>query len=363
MIFILNKLLFKNRLAVLFLFAVFAFASCKTNSSAIDPSIEKNLPEKYQELDSSKTLQTIAFGSCNRQDLAQPLWKDILEHEPNLWIWLGDIIYGDSEDADFMKKQYSLQTKVEGYQKLIESTPIIGIWDDHDYGVNDGGKEFAAKKQNEGLLLDFLGVPQNAEVRSREGAYQSYTLGKKGQQVKIILLDSRYFRDKTNKLKMGGYKPNLEGTILGEAQWAWLEKELQNSTAQIHLIANGIQVIPEEHRFEKWANFPNERQRLFDLIKKSQAKGVILLSGDRHIGEVSKLDIEGMDYPLYEFTSSGLTHAYTRFTGEKNRHRVGEVASELNFGVLQIDWGKSIEVKALMRGLNGKEFNTFTWQY
>lgn len=359
------KLLITNLqpLITLLLFFTIFFPSCKTKTPTLDTSMEKSSSAKPQQPNPSKNLQTIVFGSCNRQDLEQPLWKEILKHEPDLWIWLGDIIYGDSESKDYMEEQYNLQLKVEDYQKLLQTTPIVGIWDDHDYGVNDGGKEFAAKKQNEGLLLDFLGVPQNTDVRKREGAYQSYTLGKKGKQVKVILLDSRYFRDKTNKLKMGGYNPNLEGTILGETQWTWLEKELQNSTAQIHLIANGIQVIPEEHRFEKWANFPNERQKLFDLIKKSQAKGVILLSGDRHIGEVSKLDIEGMDYPLYEFTSSGLTHAYTGFTSEKNRHRIGEVASDLNFGVLQIDWGKNIEVKALMRGLNGKEYNTFTWKY
>ncbi|MGB0932114.1 MAG: alkaline phosphatase D family protein, partial [Chitinophagales bacterium] len=353
---------FLSRSLILLFFSTILFISCKTNSPTIDTSTEKNLSAKPQQPNSSKNLQTIAFGSCNHQDSAQPLWKDIMKHEPDLWIWLGDIIYGDSQVKSYIEEQYTLQSKVKGYQKLLQTTPIVGIWDDHDYGVNDGGKEFAAKKQNEELLLDFLGIPQTADVRNREGAYQSYALGEKGKQVKVILLDSRYFRDKTNKVK-GGYNSNLEGTILGEAQWKWLEKELQNSTAQIHLIANGIQVIPEEHRFEKWANFPNERQKLFDLIKKSQAKGVILLSGDRHIGEVSKLDIEGMDYPLYEFTSSGLTHAYTRFTGEKNKHRVGEVASDLNFGVLQIDWGKTIEVKALMLGANGKEYNTFTWKY
>ncbi len=365
MIFSSKQFFSKIGLIILIFFAV-SFSFCKTNSPIVDlPTEEENVVLLPQQPNPAKTLQTIAFGSCNRQDLAQPLWNDILKHQPDLWIWLGDIIYGDSEDAVFMENQYTLQTKVKGYQELIESTPIIGVWDDHDYGLNDGGKEFSAKGQNKELLLNFLGVPLNASVRNREGAYQSYTLGEEGKQVKIILLDSRYFRDKTNKRIGGGYNPNLEGTILGETQWAWLEDELQNSTAQIHLIGNGIQVIPEEHRFEKWANFPNERQRLFDLIKNSQAKGVILLSGDRHIGEVSKLDIEGMNYPLYEFTSSGLTHSYTSFTSEENRHRIGKVASELNFGVLQIDWrdGDSIEVKALMRGLNDKEFNTFTWKY
>ncbi|MFK7907714.1 MAG: alkaline phosphatase D family protein [Chitinophagales bacterium] len=349
---------------LLLLVTILFLSSCKTKVP--DTSISNKDAVKTQKASKkaeSKTLQTIAFGSCNNQKKPQPLWKDILAYNPDLWIWLGDNIYGDSEDAEFMKKQYDLQSKVKDYQKLVAYSPIVGIWDDHDYGSNNGGKEYAAKESNKNLMLDFLDVPADAAVRQREGAYQSYSFGEVGKEVKVILLDSRYFRDTPDFEKGRGYAPNLEGTILGMAQWEWLKNELENSTAQIHLIANGIQVIPEDHRFEKWANFPNERQQLFDLIKDTKAKGVILLSGDRHIGEFSKLDIEGMDYPLYEFTSSGLTHAYTSFTGEENRHRVGEVASELNFGVLQISWGESIEVKAMMRGLDNKEINTFTWTY
>lgn len=353
-----------SKLSILFLLTSILFlSSCKTkvpNTSTPDKSVTTVNASKKAE---TKTLQTIVFGSCNDQTKPQPLWKDILAYNPDLWIWLGDNIYGDSEDAEFMKKQYNLQSKVSDYEKLVAYSSIVGIWDDHDYGLNNGGKEYAAKESNKKLMLDFLDVPSNAPVRKREGAFQSYSFGEVGKEVKVILLDSRYFRDTPDFERGRGYEPNLEGTILGEAQWTWLENELQNSTAQIHLIANGIQVIPEDHRFEKWANFPNERQRMFDLIKDTKAKGVILLSGDRHIGEVSKLDIEGMDYPLYEFTSSGLTHAYTNFTSEENRHRVGEVASELNFGVLQINWSENIEVKAMMRGLNNKEINTFTWTY
>ncbi|MEZ4883661.1 MAG: alkaline phosphatase D family protein [Chitinophagales bacterium] len=348
------------QITFIFIFLV----SCKTNSTHADlSSVGKINMVVPKQPNPSKTVRTIAFGSCNHQYDAQPLWQSINTYHPDLWIWLGDNIYGDSANKDYMEKQYNLQLKVKRYQKLMKSTAIVGIWDDHDYGLNNGGKDFDAKNQNKELMLDFLGVPTNAAVRSREGVYQSYTLGNAGKQVKIILLDSRYFRDDPNKLLFGGYKPNLEGTILGEEQWVWLESELQNSTAQLHIIGNGIQIIPEEHNYEKWANFPNERQRLFDLIKKTQAKGVILLSGDRHIGEISKLEVEGIEYPIYEFTSSGLTHAYTNFKGEANKYRVGEVASELNFGVLQIKWGETIEVKALMRGLDNKEINTFTWNY
>ncbi len=346
-----------------FLLSVLLIVACKTKPPLTEPPIITPEWVFPQQPDPAKTLQTIAFGSCNKENEPQPLWEQIIAYQPDLWIWLGDNIYGDTSSANIIQSKYNLQSKVENYQGLLKNTPIVGTWDDHDYGENNGGKDFVAKDQNGDLLLDFLGVPIDAVVRKREGIYQSYTLGEEGKQVKVILLDSRYFRDEPNRKEGGGYHPNLEGTILGDTQWEWLENELQNSTAQIHLIANGIQVIPEEHRFEKWANFPNERQRLFDMIRDTKAKRVILLSGDRHIAEISKLDIGGMESPLYEFTSSGLTHSYSSFISEPNRHRISEVCSELNFGVLQITWGQQIEVQAMIRGMENQDFGTIQFDF
>ena len=73
------------------------------------------------------------------------------------------------------------------------------------------------------------------------------------------------------------------------------------------------------------------------LLKETQARGVIFLSGDRHISEFSMTNIEGMNYPLIDFTSSGLTHAYSGFSGEPNTFRVGEVVFSTSFGVLELD--------------------------
>jgi alkaline phosphatase D len=301
-----------------------------------------------------KPLSIVAFGSCNRQDHPQPLWADILQNQPGLWIWLGDNIYGDSEDMQVIEAKYMLQKANPGYQLLQVSTPVIGIWDDHDYGVNDGGKEYPRKKQTQQLMLDFLNEPKQSPRRKQEGAYAAYTFGPPGKEVKIILLDARYFRD---PLKKDG-KANVadpDGEILGEAQWQWLEKQLRNSTANVHLIGSGIQMIPEEHIYEKWANFPKERKRLFDLIASTKARRVILLSGDRHIAEISKYQPAGALHPVYEITASGLTHSSTSNTGEPNHHRVGKMINVLNFGVIRIDWGQPLPAIQLeVRGLGNQ---------
>ena len=196
-----------------------------------------------QNLPLSNVLTTITLGSCNKQDLDQKIWGEIDNEESDLWIWLGDNIYGDSEDMEVLKNKYLQQKYNPSYRAFREKTPIIGIWDDHDYGVNDGDKNYVKKEESQGLMLDFLDVPLNAPVRTQVGGFQSYSFGTPGKTVKVILLDARYFRDELERNATGyqRYKPNAEGDILGEAQWTWLEEELTNSGAQVHFIASGVQ--------------------------------------------------------------------------------------------------------------------------
>lgn len=276
----------------------------------------------------SKPLTTISFGSCNRQMLPQPIWNPIMAQNPELWIWLGDNVYADSTMEDILQAAYSLAKDNPGYKKLREKTSVIGIWDDHDYGLNDGGKHHPNRPGAQKALLDFLDVPKDSPRRQRKGIYNLHTYGPEGKRIRVILLDTRYFRD----------DPGPEGDVLGEAQWQWLEKELAHGKSELTVIASSIQIIPMEHRFEKWSNFPKARQRLFDLLITYKVPGVILLSGDRHIAEISRLDLPGLGYPLYEVTSSGMTHAYTGFTDETNQYRIGELYQDLNFGILKVDW-------------------------
>jgi len=340
---------------LLFLFSFFLLTATCAQEIEVDPKYAKSA----QKLDTKKVLQTIAFGSCNDHTKSQEMWKHIVKNKPQLWMWLGDNIYADTKDMHAMADKYTQQKNHLDYRRLLACCPVIGTWDDHDYGANDAGKEFPKKKESKRLMLDFLDVPKDAPVRKREGAYQSYTFGEPGKKIKVILLDARYFRDNLEKSLIKGmrYVTNTEGDILGEAQWKWLEKELTNSDAQIHLIASGIQIIPEEHGYEKWANFPKARQRFFNLIQKTNPNLPVLLTGDRHIAEISKLNLKGLNSPLYEVTASGLTHSWSTRGEEPNQHRVGKMIIEKNFAVMKINWSTKVpEVSVEIRGLGNELF-------
>lgn len=293
----------------------------------------------------------IAFGSCNKQNRPQPLWQDITKHDPDFFLFLGDNIYGDTEDMQLLKSKYKEQKSNADYIALQKQAVVLGIWDDHDYGKNDAGKEYPNKKESQQLVLDFFDVPAESPRREREGAYSSHQINWNGRKISILFLDARYHRDQLQKIDKK-YIPNTTGTILGTEQWIWLEKELSDDTIDLFIIASGIQFIPEDHAYEKWANFPNERKKLFDLIAAKRPQGVLLLSGDRHIAEISSTEWEDLPYRLIDITASGLTHTWKEASEEYNQHREGELIAKLNYGKLAITTNKEgdIIVKSNIHG-------------
>ncbi len=304
-----------------------------------------------------KPLSRIAFGSCARQDKPQPIWEAVVEARPELFLFLGDNIYADTEDMEVFWAKYQLLGAQPGYQKLKATCPILATWDDHDLGANDAGGEYPKKKESQKLFLDFFGVPDDSPRRRQEGVYHARVFGPKGQRVQVILMDTRYFRSKLKagfkpgepgEGRRGKYAPNDDPavTVLGPRQWAWLEEQLK-TPAEFRILCSSFQAVADEHGSEMWGNFPRERRRLFDLIRKTGAEGVVIISGDRHLAEISRLPPEaaGIGYPIFDVTSSSLntpsgnfTKAGTRFANEINSYRVGLTYFDTNFGFIEIDW-------------------------
>jgi alkaline phosphatase D len=289
----------------------------------------------------SQEISKIAFGSCGDQNKPQPILAIAATMSPDLFIFLGDNIYGDSEDMSTLKSKYrQLGVKAE-FKKLKETCPVIATWDDHDYGVNNGGAEYPKKVESKEVFLDFWNEPDTSERREHEGIYTSYFYGEKGKRVQVILLDTRTFRTPLTYVVPEGeikkqYLPdsNKSSTFLGEKQWKWLKKELKKE-ADIRIIASSIQFGNEHNSMESWSNFPREHEKMISLIKKTKANGVVFISGDVHWAEISKQPQEDT-YPLYDITSSGITQVTENV--KANKFRLGNPFYEKNFGMIEIDW-------------------------
>ncbi len=347
-----------KRFFILSLF--FVFLACNSSKPVLSKGeIPSSSMEKFD--------FTIAFGSGDNQRKINDLWDDIILDKPDIWIWGGDNIYCDTEDMDVLKKCYATQKSKPTYQNFINTIEIQGVWDDHDYGMNDGGKEYPKKDASQDLFLNFLDVPDNDIRRERKGTYYTKIYEIEKYTIKIILLDTRYFRtaltEDTETRKR--YKPNIygKGTMLGEAQWKWLNDELIDSEADFNVIVSSIQFFSNKHGFEAWGTtMPHEVEKMENLIITSQAKNVMILSGDRHISEVSQKEIGDKNFPLVDFTSSGLTHSYSRFSGEENPFRVSEVVFQKSYGLVKFNF-ESKKVVMEMRGDNHKLFEKFLIQY
>jgi alkaline phosphatase D len=236
--------------------------------------------------------------------------------------------------------------------------PMIGVLDDHDYGQNDCGATNPFKQYAKEIFLERFGVPAHDPRRSREGLYTSHSFGPVGQRTQVLVLDTRWFRSElipsgcdvwggencTGKERYVPYSDDESErhTILGEAQWAWLHDRLEEP-ADVRIIVSSIQVLARRHGWECWALIPSEVTRLMRLIGTTRAKGVVLLSGDRHSGGVYRLrrGHNSAPYDIVEVTSSALTHAQRREDDEPDEAgplRQGPLVRENNFGTVRLDW-------------------------
>lgn len=307
----------------------------------------------------------ILFGSCGHQDKDIAIFNAINKEQADLFIFLGDNIYGDTNDMAVLKNKYQRLGAKPGFKTLKANTPIIAMWDDHDYGQNDAGKEYPHKEASRQIMLDFWGEPKNSERRTRpDGIYTSYMYGEGEQTVHVIMPDLRFNRDALNPVSetqyktertannQGPYSPSeIKGaSMLGQTQWQWLEQELKKPAA-IKLIASSLQLLPDFTGWESWANFPEDRNRLLALIKKHKVNGVVIISGDTHWGEISRYE-QNLDYPLIEMTSSGLTEKWKDVS--PNKHRVGKFTHDVNYGDLSIDWQQTDPAISLkLKGIDG----------
>ncbi len=323
-----------------------SLTSCKTDSVL--------LCNRPQHVEPQGNISKIAFGSCSSQNKEQPILNAAAEKKNDLFVYLGDNIYGDTEDMNVLLAKYGkLSCKAE-FQNLLNSCKVIATWDDHDYGVNDGGVEYSKKEESKNIFLDFWNEPKVSERRNHQGIYTSYYYGDSVHRVQIILLDLRTFRTPLITNANDSYIPNADSaaTMLGAEQWLWLQNEFQQP-AQIRIVGSSTQFGRSLNGYETWANFPVEQEKMFQTIRNAQANGVIFISGDVHLAELSKRLVPNL-YPIYDLTSSGITQLEE--VDIPNTYRVGNVNFDYNVGALQIDWSQTDpEIFFKIYGLTGNE--------
>jgi alkaline phosphatase D len=320
-----------------------------------------------------RPLTRIAFGSCCRQTEPQPIWRAINDLQPELFVFLGDNVYGDTRDMSVLQAQYDLLAANPGFRTLRERTPILATWDDHDFGEDDAGADYPMKEESRRIFCDFWGEAAESPRRVRDGIYQAYLIGPPGRRVQFILPDLRFNRTPLQARDLAGTdyetwakelkakgrpvpgpyerNPSRDPTMLGENQWRWLEQQLA-VPADMRVLCSSLQVVADFPGWEAWVNYTRDQQRLFDTIRRHRAQGLFCISGDTHYGELSLLDVN-VPYPMWDLTSSGLTEVWP--VVPPNGLRVGPILQEANFGLIEIDWNQDAPgVSLQLRDVRGE---------
>ena len=313
--------------------------------------------------DTTRLPQRIAFGSCAEGAVPQPIWEAVLAADPDLFIFLGDNIYGDTRDPAVLSAKYAQFAAQPGFRRLCDRVPVLATWDYHDYGEDDAGAEYPMKEVSQRIFCDFWGEPSDSLRRTRDGIYDAVEFSAGGRRLQVLLPDLRFNRTPIRMLDLGGKKyddwtveleragrkvpgpyernPDLQATMLGARQWQWLESQLARP-ADLRVFASSLQVVADFPGWEAWINYAEDHQRLLQAIRSQRANGLLCLSGDTHYAEFSCLRTN-VPYPLWDFTSSGLTETWPVLP--PNSRRVGEAWREPNFGLLQIDWSDPAAVR------------------
>jgi alkaline phosphatase D len=320
-----------------------------------------------------KPLGRLAFLSCTHQDRSTEAFAAVAAEHADFTLHLGDIVYADER---MFLNQFAVRS-TEGRQAVFDQMTgdrhfaafreaagdrFTAIFDDHDRGLNNAGVEFEDQHESKEMFLRFIGEPETSARHGRDGLYGSVTFGSGRRLTRLLLLDTRSFRDRPGRL---GF--NTHRDPLGEEQWAWLEAELRaGSAATTTIVASSIQVLSDMPIAEGWKSFTDARLRLLQLLHTHVRGGLVLLSGDVHMGEVLCCNAgpESCPFAAVEVTSSGLTHSLDDWPGvgplvryaTPGHNRFG-LTFRRNYGLLTIDEGTS-SIHVDVRAADGPDAGT-----
>ena len=279
----------------------------------------------------------VAFGSCCRIqfDPDQRIWNAVRQLQPDMFLWLGDNIYADSDQRQALVDLYGRGRVVERLEPLLRSTPQLATWDDHDFGYNDSDGRNPIKAESLQTFRNFWANPGYGEP-GNPGVYFKQHYG----GVDFFVLDGRYHRDATDKID------NADKTMLGAAQKAWLKRELKASRTPFKVLAvgGGWSAAENEDGGDSWGVYLAERNEIFDFIRDNDIGGVVCISGDSHMGELNCIPrSEQGGYDIYDFCSSPLA----QMPASKNTRQAPEVR-------VRDTWTRSVNVGLMRFDMTGK---------
>lgn len=243
------------------------------------------------------------------------IFETMALEKASFMLWLGDNWY--LREADYFSEwgiwyRAHRDRSLPVLQPFLKAMPHYAIWDDHDFGSNDGDLSFPLQETSRKVFTQYWANP--AYGINGNGIYTRISQN----DCDFFLMDDRSFRSNDSRAAYINAKPNPDKRMWGPQQLEWLKNALLQSKAPFKFIVTGSQTLNPASPFDCLQDYPVEFNELMGFLAEEKINGVLFLTGDRHHSEVISYPRSGA-YPLYDITSSPLTSGVGFvFGAEKN---------------------------------------------
>jgi phosphodiesterase/alkaline phosphatase D-like protein len=299
------------------------------------------------------------MGSCARLGSNAQTYTAIADRDPLFHLVTGDFFYGDiaADDVGEFKRHYDEQLTPPAAADLFRRVPVAYIWDDHDYGPNDGDRTSPARPAALTAYRSFVPHYPLAFEDAADGPMaQAFTIGR----VRFLITDLRSQRDPADAAD------GPDKTMLGTAQRIWLQQQLREADGRYPVIA-WVSSVPWIDRSDTpgddWGAYTDERAAVAQFIADEEISGVVMLAGDAHM--VAADDGSHSNFSTRPGPAFPVLHAapVDQHVSEKGGpYSEGVVLQEGLFGEVSVtDTGERIDLRFDGRRWDGAPVLSYQW--
>lgn len=270
-------------------------------------------------LDLQASSPDIAVASCaNYRKLKNQnaIYAQLASERPDLILFIGDIVYSNSRISSIVMTPEDPSTALERYvetwntvnlYQLEPLIPTLAVWDDHDYGANNGDATHPYKAEMQQIFRSFYPMPAS-HSRVSYGPGVSFRLRAFGMDLYMMDGRSHYVKGQTE---------------WGVEQEAWFTQDY-NQSSQPAWILNGMQFFRYFFTVESLERDAEPSLQMLKNLLRTKRRPTALFSGDVHCSQIQEIAPDVFGYKTYEITSSGI-HCNSAGQAMKRKDDPGQV--------------------------------------
>ncbi len=247
---------------------------------------------------SSPRLAVASCANYRKLDAQEAIYDQLQQQAPDMIFFIGDIVYSNSRVSSIVGTPEDPSTALERYvqtwmtvnlYQLEPLIPTIAVWDDHDYGTNNGGAKHPYKAVMKEMFRSFYPLPDQ-HSRLLFGPGVAFRL--RAFEMDFYFMDGRSFFEKKK-------------TQWGDTQEAWFTQDFTSSGLPVWIL-NGIQFFNYFPIVESVQKSAETSFLKLQTMLRHQKRPVALFSGDVHCSQVQEIPEAFFGFKTYEVTSSGI---------------------------------------------------------